>query len=135
MKNQALGFRMKAVKFVAWYALIVGFSILIQWAFFLATAQVPEIETEPYRIVFHLAGEFVTGILLIFCGFGLMYDHKEAKKLSYVALGMLFYTMIVSPGYFVQQGQWVFVVMFGVLLIFGFVGLWLMVKTPDFSKG
>ena len=34
-----------------------------------------------------------------------------------VALGMLLYTVIVSPGYFAQRGEWPLVAMFGVLLL------------------
>ena len=33
-----------------------------------------------------------------------------------LSMGMLLYTIIVSPGYFAQLGQWVFVLMFAVLI-------------------
>ncbi len=39
-----------------------------QWGFFLATGQVPELQTEPMRIIAHLIGEFLTAILLIIGG-------------------------------------------------------------------
>ena len=40
-----------------------------------------------------------------------------------IAMGMLFYTVIVSPGYFAQKGQWGYVVMFGVILILALASL------------
>ena len=33
-----------------------------------------------------------------------------------VSAGMLLYTAIVSPGYFAQQGQWAFLIMFATVL-------------------
>ena len=38
---------------------------------------------------------------------------------------MLFYTAIVSPGYFVQKGQWGWLVMFGVVIVLGMFSLFL----------
>jgi len=59
------------MKFAGWYGIVVGFLMLAMWSFFLATGQVPELQTEPYRIAFHLAGEFITALVLIDGGFGL----------------------------------------------------------------
>ena len=97
--------------------------MLVQWAFFLLTGQVPELQTEPYRIAFHLVGELVTATTLIFAGVGLLARWRLAREMTLVALGMLFYTAIVSPGYFAQQGQWAFVAMFAVLIVLGIVAL------------
>jgi len=111
------------MNFVAWYALVVGISMLLQWGFFLLTGQVPQLRSEPYRIAFHLIGEFITAAALIYSGFGLLRRWRLAREMILVALGMLFYTAIVSPGYFAQQGQWVFVAMFALLLGLGIVAL------------
>ncbi len=107
--------------------------MLAQWAFFLLTGQVPELQTEIYRIGFHLAGEFTTAMALILSGVGILRGWRLAREMSLVALGMLFYTVIVSPGYFAQQGQWLFVVMFAVLLGLGAIGLRFAVREPDRS--
>ena len=48
--------------FASVFALVVGVSMIGQWLLFLLTGQVPELETEPLRIRFHLAAEFVTAI-------------------------------------------------------------------------
>lgn len=111
------------MKFVAWYSLVVGIMMFVQWTFFLLTGQVPELQTEPYRIIFHLIGEFVTALALILAGLAVLNRWRLARETTLVALGLLFYTVIVSPGYFAQQGQWAFVGMFAVLLALGIVAL------------
>ena len=99
------------------YAIVVGVLMFGQWAMFLATGNVPELQTEPIRIAFHLAGEFTTAGLLVAGGFGLLTLRKWGYHVFLLALGMLLYTIIVSPGYFGQLGQWVFVLMFAVLVV------------------
>jgi peptidoglycan/LPS O-acetylase OafA/YrhL len=99
------------------YAIVVGLLMFGQWAMFLLTGNVPELQTEPIRIAFHLAGEFTTAALLIAGGFGLLTLRKWGYHVFLLALGMLLYTIIVSPGYFGQLGQWVFVLLFAVLVV------------------
>jgi hypothetical protein len=87
------------------FAIIVGLGMIGQWTALFISGQIPELETEPYRISFHLAGEGLTAVLLILSGLGLFLSWPWAQPLYLVAGGMLLYTAIVSPGYFVQQGQ------------------------------
>lgn len=89
-----------------WYALVVGALMIAQWAFFIFTGQVPELQAEPLRIGFHLAAEGATAVLLIIAGVGLLRSRKWSRDLGLVAFGSLVYTSIVSPGYFAQLGQW-----------------------------
>ena len=49
----------------ALYAIVVGLLIFAQWAFFLITRQVPELKTQRVRVLFHIAGEFLTAAVLI----------------------------------------------------------------------
>jgi len=105
------------MKFAAWYGITVGVLMLGQWAFFIAAGQVPELQMEPYRIGFHLAGEFITAAGLIASGLGLRAKKSWAVGAYLVSAGMLFYSAIVSPGYFAQLGQWALVGMFAVLLL------------------
>lgn len=111
------------MKFPGWFGIIVGFSMLAQWSFSLATGQVPELQTEPFRIYFHLASEFVTAMGLLVSGIGLLMNKSWGKVGYPVATGMLLYSVIVSPGYFAQQGQWAPVGMFAVLLILALVSI------------
>ena len=45
------------------FAIFVGIGMIGQWSVSLIRKGVPELETEPYRIWFHLAGEFSTATL------------------------------------------------------------------------
>lgn len=113
--------------FAAVFALIVGVGMIGQWAMFLATGQVPELETEPLRVRFHLAGEFATAIALLAGGIALLTDQAWGRWFYLLALGMLLYTVIVSPGYFADKGQWALVGMFAVLLLLALVSVVLVV--------
>ncbi len=99
------------------FAIIVGAMMFAQWAFFIAADEVPELDTEPVRISFHLAAEFLTATALILAGLGLAKGKSWSFPVLMLALGMLSYTIVVSPGYFAQEGEYVFVAMFAVLWI------------------
>lgn len=102
--------------FAAYYGIVVGILMFAQWGFFLVAGQVPEVQTEPIRLAFHLAAEFITAGGLVITGIGLLKKKSWAQAWFLVAVGMVIYSVIVSPGYFAQQGQWALVVMFVVLL-------------------
>jgi hypothetical protein len=109
------------MKFAGWYGISVGFLMVGMWIFFFAVLGVPELETEPWRIGFHLVAEVITAIALLIGGMALLAHKSWGVSLYLVAVGMLIYTMINSPGYFAQQGEWAFVVMFAVLTLLAFV--------------
>jgi hypothetical protein len=99
-------------------SMIIGISMILQWVFFLMTGNVPELQTEPLSILFHLTIEGITAFSLI--GSAILL-HKRRPKASYLAVfaqGMLAYTVVNSAGYFAQSGDWSFVVFFAVLLFF-----------------
>jgi hypothetical protein len=54
---------------------------------------------------------------LIASGAGLWKHKGWAKILAPFALGMLLYTVIVSPGYYAQLGNYPMVIMFSILTI------------------
>ena len=108
------------MKFSAWYGIIIGFIMIMQWIFFLATGSVPELQTEPWRIALHLAAEMTTALMLIVGGIATLKSAAWGNKVLLVGLGMVIYSEIVSPGYFAQLGQWALAAMF-VVLLFGAV--------------
>jgi hypothetical protein len=61
-------------------------------------------------------------------GCSLIRGLPKARKLGLLAAGMLAYTLIVSPGYFAQLGQWPLVGMFAVLLVLDGVNVSLLMK-------
>jgi len=105
------------MRFAAWTGLVVGAMMLAQWLVFIAAGQVPEFETEPYAIAFHLVAELATACALIVSGVLLLRGRRCAAGFALFAFGMLVYTSINSPGYFAQLGQWPLVAMFALVLV------------------
>jgi hypothetical protein len=88
---------------------------------------VPELKTEPLRIRFHLAAEFATAIALLVGGIALLTGQTWGRWFYLLATGMLLYTVIVSPGYFAEKGQWAFVGMFAIVLLLALVSIALVI--------
>jgi hypothetical protein len=109
--------------FSAVFAMLVGVGMIVQWAVSYATNQIPELHTEPIRIWFHIAGEILTAIALFCSGIGLLAEWSWAPTLFFVSMGMLFYTAIVSPGYFAQRNERIWVLIFGVLILIGMMAV------------
>jgi hypothetical protein len=105
------------------YAILVGIAMIGQWSFSYLSKQIPELESEPIRITFHIAGEIITALCLVLGGIGLLMDLSWGRSLYLVAMGMLFYTVIVSPGYFAQKGDWKWLGIFGSLIVVGLISI------------
>ncbi len=119
------------MRFSAWYGMTVGVLMFGQWGFFLAAGQVPELQTEPIRLSFHLAAEFATAAFLLAGGIGLLLGKPWSRPVSLFAAGMLAYTVVVSPGYFAQQGQFPLVGMFALLLVLDVVNVLLLLRSKE----
>ena len=103
------------------FAVVVGLGMIVQWTLSWRAVQIPELQTEPVRIRFHIAGEMATALALIAGGAGLLLHAAWSVPLYLVAMGMLFYTAIVSPGYFAQQGKWVWTALFAIIIGLGLI--------------
>jgi hypothetical protein len=108
--------RIKDVKFSAWYGIVIGILMIVQWTLSILSGSVPEFQSEPWRIGFHLAAESVTAIMLILGGIAVLRSAAWGKPVLMIGLGMVIYSEIVSPGYFAQLNQWPMVGMFILLL-------------------
>ena len=115
-------------KFAAVYSIVVGVSMTAMWIMFYVTGSIPELTTEPARILLHITAEIVTAVALIIAGSGLLAGKTWGYEVYLVATGALLYTMIQSPGYFLHFGQVGFVGMFIVLIILSVFLLTKMVK-------
>ena len=104
------------MKFPAWYGILVGLLMIAQWTFSILAGGVPEFQTAVWEITFHLAAEFSTAIVLLVGGVAMLRSIAWARAVLLLGLGMVIYSEIVSPGYFAQLNQWVFVAIFAVLL-------------------
>lgn len=109
--------------FSAIFAILVGAAMIGQWTASYVTKQIPELQSEPFRIWFHIAGEMVTAVSLIVGGIGLLTVQSWAPALFLISMGLLLYTAIVSPGYFAQKGQWIWVLIFGVLVALAIIAI------------
>lgn len=107
------------MKFPAWYGILVGVLMVVQWAFSIVSNNVPEFQTAPWEIAFHLAAEMTTAGILILGGIATLKPVNWGKQVLFVGLGMVMYSEIVSPGYFAQLGQWALVTVFAILLFGG----------------
>jgi len=105
------------------FCIVVGAGMMIQWAISLFSGNVLEIHTEPIRIAFHLAAEAATAVMLLLGGIGLLAAEEWSRTVFYISMGMLFYTAVVSPGYFAQKGNWVWVGIFAVLIFLGIISI------------
>lgn len=116
------------MKFSSWYGIIVGVMIILQWIFFLVNGAVPELETTPWAFGFHISAELLLALVLITGGIGTLRSTSWGKKTLLVALGMAIYSEINSSGYFAQLGQWIFIIMFAVLLFGATLSVKLLMK-------
>lgn len=120
---------MKYSKASSIFALIVGMMMLFMWVFFIVAGLVPEFETRPAEIILHLIAELTTAAVLITAGLITLKGFACGKWLYPFSIGMLMYTLIVSPGYYLQSGDYTFVAMFAVLFILSIMFLSIHLKS------
>lgn len=108
---------MQSSRYSSIFAIVVGTLMILMWTFFIVSGHVPEYQTRPAEIVLHLVAEFATAILLIVAGSFALNRAAFAGRMLLIALGMLIYTLLVSPGYYIQKAEYAFVGMFGALLV------------------
>jgi peptidoglycan/LPS O-acetylase OafA/YrhL len=125
---------MNAWTAIAGYSLCIGTMMIAMWSMFAVTDQIPELEERPIEIAFHLAAEFVTALTLIIGGAGLTLRREWGFPVNMAGLGMLAYTVVVSPGYYAQAGDYAFVGMFAVMMVLTLIFITLsVIKSGDLA--
>lgn len=99
------------------YAIIIGLGIIGLWLMLILTKQVPELKSEPIAIKFHITAEITMGTLSILSGIFLLIGVSWANYFFSFAIGLVIYAVINSAGYYAQRNQWLFVIMFAIILI------------------
>jgi len=126
---------MKIKTLAAFFAIFVGISIIGVWTMLYITGSIPELNTEPIRIWMHLVAEMTTGIVLILGAYGLLRNKRWGYNVYLISMGMLIYTLIVSPGYYAEKGDYLFV---GIFIIMAFFAIILIIasllKKHDFTS-
>jgi hypothetical protein len=109
-----------ALWYVVVYSLVVGSLVPAWWAFALWTGAIPEVGEGRSDIWFHIAAEIVTGVILVSGGIGILVapDAGWSSMLSAFGLGLVVYTLIQSPGYYVDRGERPMIVMFSTIWLF-----------------
>lgn len=108
---------MNRAKPLAIYALVIGTFLVGMWSFFLISGLVPEFDTRPTEISFHLIVEFCTAIMLIISGIRVLYSNGHGEGMLLLSTGMLFYTLLNSSGYYAEKARTGFILLFIVMLI------------------
>jgi peptidoglycan/LPS O-acetylase OafA/YrhL len=117
-----------AKRLVSVYSIFVGLFMIGFWLMLLLTDQVPS-DQKPFAISFHLAGEFLTAVLLAVSGVGIWLKKSWSKSFSFLALGLLLYTVVVSPGYYAQLGEMPMVAIFMILTVLTLVSIVIQFKS------
>ncbi|MBN2300065.1 MAG: hypothetical protein JXC31_02635 [Acholeplasmataceae bacterium] len=120
---------MNIKKIIASYMIIVGIGIIGLWIMLFATDQIPELETEPIAIAFHIFIEIAMGIISFIAGLSLLKNYKYQKELIIFANGMICYSVINSSGYYGDLKQYSMILMFFVILLFSLSCVFLIIKT------
>ncbi len=110
---------MKELKFnkvAAFFSIIIGVAMMGLWLLLYITSNIPELTAEPIRISMHILAEVVTAVMLILGGIGILTGMKWAKEIYLLSMGMLIYTLIQSPGYYMESEDYGFVIMFVIML-------------------
>ena len=110
------------------YAIFMGVCMIGMWAVFYITGNIPELNTRPMEIAMHLIAEFATAVLLIIGGYGLLKERYWGLNIYCISIGMLLYTLIMSPGYFLQKGELSFGIMFGTFFFAAVLLTYLLLK-------
>lgn len=104
-------------KITAYFYIIVGIGIICLWLMLGFTNQIPEFETEPISIIFHIFIEVSMAIMCIVTGILLIKNHSLGRNFLFISSGMLIYSVINSSGYYGDLGQYLMIVFFGIILI------------------
>ncbi|SHJ76160.1 hypothetical protein SAMN02745975_02809 [Geosporobacter subterraneus DSM 17957] len=122
---------MNVKKAASVYAIFMGLCMIGMWVMFYLSGSIPELETKPVEIAMHLIAEFTTAALLILGGYGLLKDQPWGMNIYCISMGMLLYTLMMSPGYFLQKGELSFGIMFGAFFITAVLLTYLLLKQKN----
>ena len=95
---------MNIKKLCAVYSLLVGISIALVWIIYFATGAVMGVKPEAAGLSFHIAAEFAAAAAMIAAGIGLLANRGWARDIYFLSMGLLFYALINSPGYYISGG-------------------------------
>lgn len=102
------------------YTILIGIAMFCMWLLLLIKKEVPELSTKPTQLYFHLIAEFITSIILIIGGIGLIMNQSWGVAIFFIAIGMAIYSTINAAGFYGQLKDWP---MFITLIVFTIISL------------
>jgi hypothetical protein len=99
------------------FTIFVGLLMMGMWSMLVLTNQVPYLDTPQMEIKLHILTEIVTAVMLIIGGISVLRYYDKLTNLHYISQGMLIYAIINSSGYYIDMGEPIMAVVFGVLLL------------------
>ncbi len=115
-------------KIAGYYSIVLGILIAGLWIMLYYTNNIPELKNEQFQITMHVISEIITALLLIFAGFGLLFNNKYSRRMFYVACGMVVYSVLNAAGYYGQQNNTAMALIFLAILIVTSVLLILVIR-------
>jgi len=116
------------MKYPAILSIVFGAMMLLMWSFLIISGQVPDLERDIISLSMHWTAEFITAVTLIIGGAGLLKKSGWSVIVYPLSMGLLFYTLIASPGWYAQRGEWSMVIMFAVILVASLVAFVVFMK-------
>ena len=96
---------------------IVGLAMILYWIAALAMQKVPEMQTDPVELYFHVFAELVTGFVLIIGSISSYRKQTSGRFILSFGFGLLSYTLIMSTGYFIRMHNWEVVFTFVLIIL------------------
>lgn len=100
---------------IAGYSIVVGVLMGVWWAIEIRSGALSRPDRSRAEISLHVSAELLTAALLVVGGVILFVS--GVHDLVFVGLGMLLYTVLASPGYFLARRQTAPVAMFAGLAV------------------
>ena len=97
------------------FATFVGLLLLGIWIS-LSVSKLPELKENRTEMIFIWAAELLTAIVLVAGGVGLLTISSWGQAVYLLAMGLLLYTVIVSPASYLYKRQWPKAGLFAVLV-------------------
>ena len=108
---------MEAQSVVAVYAIVVGILVGGLWLANLRTGRVPELNTRPWEIRLHVAAETLLALTMIAGGVAALLEISPGSLVVLFGLGMTWYSIVNSSGYYIERHERVPVMMFALLAV------------------
>ncbi len=119
----------KSTSVFAFLFIFIGVSMLALWTMLILTQQVPEFKSAPFTTITHITAESLTGLMLIFAGYGLLKKQPWSKRFYPLAVGMLLYAVVQASGYYIDHASPVFVGLFVLMMLFSLFIIWDLFKS------